>query len=224
MSASDRFMKFSALPPELRLQVWAEALSVRTVCAVTRNPAGDHAPIIMAYVGPAPYLAGLSCKEARRVLKQTHVMFSRGPNAGVHWVNMDQTVIYLGNRTAAVSVLDGFRSDDLSRFKHVALLWDTFDELARLCMRLAKECPSLCTIIIHEVVGATETGVRIRMPRSQPLTLEAALYYASILAHTGSELGHKRLDTNYFRSLLLEYFDASRPRIHLLPSNPADAS
>ena len=104
MSATDSFAFFCAIPPKLRRQIWGEALSVRSVWAAIRNPAADcdptsvnHPPFIMTYVGPAPYLAGLASKEARRLLEQTYFKPICGPNASAYWVNVDQTVVYLGD-------------------------------------------------------------------------------------------------------------------------------
>lgn len=77
MSAADSFIYFHALPTELRLQIWGEALAVRSVWAAVRNYSADRdlsasrLPFIMVYIGPAPYLAGLSFREARRLLEQS---------------------------------------------------------------------------------------------------------------------------------------------------------
>jgi hypothetical protein len=217
------------MPLELRLHIWGEALSVRSVWAAVRNlasdcdPTGvDHPPFSMAYVGPAPYLAGLSSKEARRLLEQIYVKPIRGPSAGVYWVDMDQTVVYLGDSSDAMEIMDSFHANDLSRFKHVALVWSQFNRLARVCQRLARTCPALCTIVIHQV--ETEAKAIVNSPFSQPLSLETATYYATIPIHIRSELGYKKLDTDYLRSLLLEYFGASPPRLHMLPLDLADSS
>jgi len=78
MSAADSFTYFHALPTELRLQIWGEALAVRSVWAAVRNYSADRdlsasrLPFIMVYIGPAPYLAGLSSREARRLLEQSY--------------------------------------------------------------------------------------------------------------------------------------------------------
>jgi hypothetical protein len=229
MSAADSFTFFRAMPLELRLQIWGEALSVRSVWAAVRSLASDcdptsvdHPPFSMAYVGPAPYLAGLSSNEARRLLEQAYVKPICGPSAGVHWVDMDQTVVYLGDSSDAMAVMDSFHADDLSRFKHVALVWSQFNRLARVCQCLAMTCPALCTIVIHQaetVAKAITNG-----PFSQSLGLETATYYATIPTHTRFELGYKKLDTDYLRSLLLEYFGASPPRLHMLPPDLADSA
>jgi hypothetical protein len=229
MSAADSFTSFPAIPLELRLQIWGEALSVRTVWAAIRNcasdcdPTGlDHPPFSMAYIGPAPYLAGLSSKEARRLLEQSYVKPIRGPSARVCWVDVDQTVIYLGDSSDAMAVMDSFHADDLFRFKHIALVWSQFNSLARVCRRLAITCPALCTVIIHQV--ETETKPMVNGPFFQPLSLQTAAYYATIPIHARSELGYKKLDTDHLRSLLLEYFGASPPRLHMLPPDQASSS
>lgn len=77
MSAADSFTLFRALPLELRLQILGEALPVRSVWVAVRNRALDcdptgmnHPSLRMAYIGPAPYLAGLSSQEARKLLEE----------------------------------------------------------------------------------------------------------------------------------------------------------
>ena len=71
MSAADSFTYFHALPLELRLQIWREALSVRSVWAAVPNDSANRSlstsrlPFNMAYIGPAPYLVWLSRREAR---------------------------------------------------------------------------------------------------------------------------------------------------------------
>lgn len=233
MPVADTFTLFPALPLELRLQIWGEALSVRSVWAATPNIGSDHptanSPLFsMAYVGPAPYLAGLSSKEARRLLERTYDKPIRRPSAGVYWVNMEKTVVYLGDSSDAIAVLDSFHDDDLSRLKHVAFGWSRFDQLARICQRLATTCPDICTVVVHQLDtndNAAEDGFV-----SQPLNLEMATYYATIPIHTGPELGYEMLDTDYLRSILSEYFGTSPPRLHFLqpdlahsstPSNPS---
>jgi hypothetical protein len=165
----------------------------------------------MAYIGSAPYLAGLSSKEARRLLEQTYMKPIRRPSAGVYWVDMDYTVIYLGDFSDAMKVMDSFHADDLCRFKHVALEWSQFDRLARACQRLARTCPALCTIIVHQ--AETKAQAVADGPFSRSLSLETAIDYATIPSHNNSELGYKGLDTDYLRSLLLVYFGASPPPV-----------
>ena len=187
MSAADSFTFFGALPLELRLQIWREALSVRTVWAAIRNPTSvDHPQFSMA------------------------------------WVDMDHTVVYLGDFSDAMKVMDSFHADDLCRFKHVALGWSQFDRLARACQRLARTCPALCTIIVHQ--AETKAQAVADGPFSRSLSLETATNYATIPSHNNSELGYKGLDTDYLRSLLLAYFGASPPRLHMLPPDLADSS
>lgn len=85
------FTLFCALPQEIRLQIWGEALSVRSVWTAIRNRASDsdptgavHPTFSMTYVGTAPYLAGLSSTEARRLLEQIYPKPILGPIAGVY--------------------------------------------------------------------------------------------------------------------------------------------
>lgn len=55
-------------------------------------------------------------------LKPIHGPFSGlATSAGSYWVNLNTTVVYLGNSFDADSVLNSFGTDELSKFKHVAL-------------------------------------------------------------------------------------------------------
>ena len=233
MSAADNFTCFQALPLELRLQIWKQALSVRSVwaaihdCNADRDFGASRTPFIVAYIGPAPYLAGLSSREARRLLEQSYFKPLRGPRngsatrVGCYWVDLDTTVVYLGDASKATTVVNSFGVDELSKFKHVALRWYQFASLARTCQRLATLCPALRTIIVQ--LGEME--VATKLPLYQPLSLETAAYYAALSEYAGPALGYEELDAPHFRSLLLEYFGDSPPRLHLLsPGSAKQAS
>lgn len=227
MPPAKAFTLFSTLPLELRLQIWSEALSFRSVWAVTHNrPSGvdqvgvNYPSFSMAHIGPAPYLAGLSSREARRMLEQAYIKPIRGPDSRPQWVNMDQTVVYLGDDFDAISVIDKFHAPDLSRFKHVALAWSQFYWISKACQRLANACPTLYSIIIR--LPESDDKAADHRTFSNPLCPLTATYYAKIATYTNSELGYTGLDTDYFRSLLLEYFHASRPQLHILPPDLGD--
>ncbi|EXJ72245.1 uncharacterized protein A1O5_04749 [Cladophialophora psammophila CBS 110553] len=233
MSAADSFTFFHTLPPpELRLRIWRDALSVPSVWAAVhknntdRNLTAGCLPFIMAYIGPAPYLAGLSSWEARRLLEQFYVKPIRGPSSGLatsagsYWVDLDTTVIYLGDSLDAMTVLNSFGADELLKFKHVALLWNQFGSVARTCQRLATICPALRTIIIQR----DETEAATDQPLRQPLSVETAAYYATLPGYPSPDLGYEELDAPYFQSLILEYFGDSPPKFHLLSPDSTNRS
>ena len=76
---------------------------------------------------------------------------------GDYWVSLKWTVIYLGDATDAMSVLDDLGAENVSRFKHVAMSnlepvaisSSRFTKLAKVCQHLAASCPSLQTVIIR---------------------------------------------------------------------------
>ena len=227
--SADSFIYFYGLPLELRLQIWRQALSVRSVwAAVHKDSAGRGSsarrlPFTMVYIGPAPYQVGLSCREARRLLEQSYVKPILGPfsglttNAGAYWIDLGMTVVYLGDISDATTVLNSFDAEELARFKHVALPWHRFGNLARTCQHLAAMCPALRTLIIQR--GETEAATN--QPISPALSLETAAYYTTIPEYAGPELGYGELDAAHFRSLLLEYFGDTPPRLHLLSPDSA---
>ncbi|KAF6807449.1 hypothetical protein CSOJ01_08178 [Colletotrichum sojae] len=192
MSIPDGFTFFRALPPELRLKIWSEALSAPSVWAPDSNASRP--------VGQAPYLAGLACRESRQLLERLYVKpLPRGlpGGSGVDWVNLETAVVYIGD--GAMKALDALG----------------VDELARSCQRLAAVCPALRTIIV-EREGDGSAGDGMEVPRT--LSPELAAYYATIPDCVGPEMSLETLDTPYFRSLVLEYFGDSPPKLHLVSS------
>lgn len=222
MSHLESFALFQALPPELRMKIWSDALSERTVWAAVSRDSGGCSSWAMAYVGQAPYLAGLACRESRRLLEKLYTSPLRGPGLatsfGACWVNLESTVVYLGSSYNATELIEAFSVDGLARFRHVALQWYQFDRLARTCQRLAETCPALRTIIIQRGESGDITSESVR----DDLDPDLAAYYATIPGSVDPETSHDKLDVSHFRSLLLEYFGDSPPRICLVPTSSAN--
>jgi hypothetical protein len=193
--ATNNFTCFPNLPAELRLLIWEEALSVRTVLAASRALIKDGSPdstqprpLEVTFVGPAPYLVGLSCREARRVMEKSYVQLAslRGGPSADHWVDLGKTVIFLGSCEHLLDVLSGFRADEVAQFKHLALNWHWASRIRgveRACREgLPGLCPALETLIVNRVNQAT---------LSDPLApwrswgSEIAPFYAGLPAYTG---------------------------------------
>lgn len=152
--ASSNFTCFPMLPTELRLEIWRHALSEPAVCAVMPYAQKDPESaddtwtwtwsFALAYIGPAPYLAGYSCREARQVLQQIHSyvetevilhgmwqesLFPQIPPSLVTppigiWINPASTVIHLsitGNVRAVVAVTGSLHREQLSKFRYVVV-------------------------------------------------------------------------------------------------------
>jgi len=212
------FPKFGALPPMLQDQIWDEALAVPTVFSViSAHPTSDgvntyQPPLSVAFVGPKPYLVGLSCQVARSRLDRTyggpvHLRNDRAGTSGVYWVKFDSAVIYIGCSARTAAVLGSFSEYDVSRFKHVAIAWSGFQDLARACQRFATSCPALRTIIIQmrkSYYGADDGST---------LDPETAAHYAAIATDNCPELECGALDDLPFRGLLPKYFGDSPPRL-----------
>jgi hypothetical protein len=125
----------------------------------------------------------------------------------------------LGEHSSTINVLNRFDVGDLPKFKHVALPWYQFSNIAKACQRLATVCPALRTLIIQRGKVESTAG----QPFRQILSLKTAAYYANIPKYTGPELGYAGMDVSYFRSLLLQYFGVTPLRLHLLsPDWPHD--
>jgi hypothetical protein len=78
----------------------------------------------MTFIGPAPYLVGLSCKEARRVMERSYIQFDslRGGPSTFHWVNVEKTLVFFGN---GIDIAKTFSPEERAKFKYVALDWFT---------------------------------------------------------------------------------------------------
>lgn len=175
----------------------------------------------MKHVGPAPYLVGLTSREARRLLTQICKRL-HGPNADTYWVNLEKTVIYLGDSAESAATLGGSCDDHLSGVEHVALRWcqNHWGGLARTCQRLAKKCPSLCTIIVQrcEIKATTNVAVDVEL---DPKT---ASNFTIIVENNGPDSTNVKLDIKHLRALLLEYFGDSPLRLHFIGADTANSS
>ncbi|KAF6844841.1 hypothetical protein CMUS01_00638 [Colletotrichum musicola] len=250
MSATESFTLFGNLPTELRLMIWSEALSVRSVWAAVfdKDPPDPGSPPMlatfntddmappqlaefrsrlatrvgpppsaMAYVGPASYLAGLACGESRLLLEQSHVKFPRGPGLatgpGVYWVDPERTIVYLGRAPHARATMDALGADELRQIRHVALRTCQYWSIDDACVRLAKECPALRTIIIH----CDDLGEVAEPAVSEDLSPELAAYFATI---PGSAIGLgdslETLNAEVLVEVLEPHFGDSPPTFHVV--------
>jgi hypothetical protein len=215
--STDTFTCFASLPAEIRLLIWEEALSERTVWAVSCAPDG----LTTSFLGPAPYLVGLCCNEARRVMEKTYIRPTgwKGDPVTTHWIDPDNTVIYLGDHTEAANTLDRLDAALVYLFKHVALDWYSFHfthyiDLARVCQRqLPWRCPALETLIVGRVLpNGSLAFTRV------PLGLDVAACYARLPAYTGRVRRFRatEISENIFGMPLLKDFNDQAPRLHLL--------
>ena len=224
------FRRFGSLPPELRLQIWEEALSVPTVWAAIRSHNGDgglRSPARLRFIGPKPYPAGLVCKESLRLREKVFRIPLGGVSTvtetlsrlilGGYWISLKWTVIYLGDATDAMSVLDDLDAENVSRFKHVAMSnlepvaipSSRFRKLAKVCQHLAASCPVLRTVIIRR---------EERHPGENEVHCESlsqmADLYAALSEQNQSQTGFgEPYDILHLRALLLEYFRDRPPFI-----------
>ncbi|KAK1711411.1 hypothetical protein BDP67DRAFT_519152 [Colletotrichum lupini] len=88
----------------------------------------------MNHVGPAPYLAGLACKESRRLMEQSYAKPIHRPtysaaSSAIHWIDLQKTVVSLEDYRSAGALSDAFTFEDLARFRHVVLQSSRFSDL-----------------------------------------------------------------------------------------------
>ncbi|KAJ9164986.1 hypothetical protein NKR19_g794 [Coniochaeta hoffmannii] len=240
MAATESFAPFRKLPAELRIQIWTEALTVPSIWAVALNnpknvhdggPPPHRRSIRMTCVGTSPHLVGLSCKQAREVMERIYKSPLRGPImeatvAGVYWIYLERAVITFVNSQDSLAILDRFGAE-ISRFQHVALVWENWRTHPLTCVRLANSCPALRTLVVQRVDAETSrTWVSSLLRPSTlcekvaPVVLEldaaTAAYYVALAMHEGPEIGAADSDTLTYRKSILQYFGQSLPRLHIL--------
>ncbi|KAL2203602.1 hypothetical protein CC79DRAFT_1062558 [Sarocladium strictum] len=213
MTTAARFTCFAHLPPELRFQIWTMALTAEAVWAANKVTL-EGRPDKMTFIGPSPPLAGLACKEAWHLMEQVYArpVQGRSGEKGT-WVGLGYTILALGRTQNRVTLLDHFSADDSLRIQHVAVHWTTWGRLVRDCMRLAKACPALQTLIIQRMELDAQP---------QPLTVERAAFYGALLQFKESYFGDSIIDGVSLRQHLGEHFEDSIPIIHLVeyPGRP----
>lgn len=238
MASIGSFTRFPALPAELRVQIWTEALTESSVWAAAltkpRNvhdggPLPDHRSISMNCVGPSPHLVALSCKEARAVMYWVYKQPLRGPIMeatvqGAYWIYLDNAVVAFVNSQDSLAILDRFGAE-IARLQHVVLVWQDWTIQPRTCMRLAKSCPALRTVIVQRVESPkkrpySSTSTTKCYVADTPVVLEldamTAARYSALAEYDGPELGDSDADAVALRKSILQYFADSPPRLHIL--------
>lgn len=239
MAAPESFTIFPNLPAELRIQIWTEALTVSSVWATGLDkpmnvydggPLPHHRTISMTCVGPSPHLIGLSCREARDVMERIYEQplqrsVTEAIGRGLYWIHLEKAVIALVNSQDSLAVLDCFGAQ-ISRFQHVVLVFENWRTHPQTCMRLAKSCPALRTVIVQRVEADANRAMvssllRPSNPRAdEPVILDldaiTAAHYAALAKDEGPELGSMDADTMRYRKLILQYFGDLDPKLHIL--------
>lgn len=236
MSATETFSLFGALPAELRLQIWREALSARCVWAAVFDTERDVGAAgeakrtrlqfskrtrlqvsAMAHVGAAPYMAGLACRESRDLLEKLYIKPWRMrelATGGAYWVDLERTVVWLGH-VESFAMLDALRAlsnDVQSRIKCVAVLSTDVDApTMHDFVPLRFFCRALHTIIIQRREDAAA--------RFSPLSPELAAYYATLPDHASAET--PPAPSNEGHDSTGPYF-LPYPTLHLVSSDFAD--
>ncbi|KAF2657994.1 hypothetical protein K491DRAFT_776735 [Lophiostoma macrostomum CBS 122681] len=224
MSVENTFTCFNALPAELRLAIWEYALSEWVFWAATTNgPKERHLespnsePTHMEFIGSTPYVAGISCREARRVLEQAYSKLCLKPatpitGPGTYWLDFKRTVVYLGADTHAVTILDSFDTDTLSKLEHVGVSLDR--RLFSTCRKLEESCPNLQTLIVRRL----EYSFRKRTNIYRPVDLGTATQFVGIAENSLHDLeGGRYQNATNIRARILRYFGGSKLKVYFLP-------
>ncbi len=228
--ATTTFTCFAHLPAELRLMIWEEALSARIALSVTLAPAlapelalaTDEDPgLFLDWVGPAPYLVGLSCNEARRVMEKSFVQLPEnavGAAAAAfsplatrpepQWLDPDKTIVHIGEWPRTGIVLARLGVDAAAKLNHVTMVFHPLHltDFYPACRELKQHCPGLKTLVVE---WTTARGTD-QQPRFHPR-------YPLIPVRTGRELGSGLVDYDLLRMILSTSTQfLERPAFHML--------
>ncbi|KAF2769766.1 hypothetical protein EJ03DRAFT_88087 [Teratosphaeria nubilosa] len=228
MDTTARFSLFSALPIELRLLIWEEALLVTNVLTMadTTRSSGD-APIQPSgrlLVGPTPGHIGMVCREARRQLIHSFVTISVPGLRGLfrhcgaqNWLDLDRTVFYFGSGREARTVISDLDDSQISRVRLAAFHYGDWETLARMCLSIAQRCPHVHTVIVVRY-SATSTGTASGIKLSAG-TVEQLV---RLSRRIGPPHQDGELDSDYFRATLLQAFGGTPPVLHMIQADPGD--
>lgn len=192
-------MDFSSLPPELRHEIWRLVFSTPAVWTIT----ADSTHFSTAFLGPAPPLAGLVCREAYYLLQETHTRImlpSRGHRVNEHenvgtsmgiFINVHWTIIDITNLRDQPAVWRWLRDEDWAKFHHFTWarrLHGKTDPL-RLLMRFQRWLsPALRTIIVRD-----DKGGRFIDPGSPPVEMSIS-YALGNNSWCATQLEHRLLE------------------------------
>ncbi|TLD10435.1 hypothetical protein PgNI_06228 [Pyricularia grisea] len=219
------FPSFGLLPVELQLQIWKEALAPVTVLylEVRRLPDGKHnyaaklPKLAVTVYGAKPHNVGQSCKTARTLMKQTFGSPLRlKGSASARWVNLDRTVIHIGDPVDAATILDALEPGDLPRIRHVVLPWrsDNVAHMITACRMVSTRCKHLSSMTFNPYFNLP---VPARKCRCHAMDEQITSFYAAIPDYSDLPWWDYSMDLMQTRSRLLPYFDNPRPRMHMVP-------
>ncbi|KAH7361759.1 hypothetical protein B0T11DRAFT_77580 [Plectosphaerella cucumerina] len=205
MSTPETFHYFPLLPPEIRLQIWRDALLAPAVWFATlpelRNVQNERSDIRMARerraltlkpVGPAPYMAGFACRESRYEMERLITQPLRiREDSRVFWIYWNNTVLHLGQFDNARRVIWALKFNENPRLRHIAIegaagSWGA--PCQRYSEALAFCCYGLRTIILHKraIDSLQAVGARTLVPQRNGSTDRVIEAQLTPSAHTAT--------------------------------------
>ena len=197
--------------------IWEEALRLPTAPIIEHDAQSGIRTLPTRAVDTDASVIGWSCVEARRQMQQlcrklTPVSHSLVSASSTYWYIPQSTMFCLADLDSAMLFLELYDTEQLLEIKYIALAWTRFDSLARMCMAVAKMCPTLDTMFIVRC----ELNPFSTTTASAELQKSLDVCFGVMQGHTNTLLADAAVDTNHFRSLLVEYFDSSAPKMHFL--------
>jgi hypothetical protein len=185
----------------------------------------------LGYIGPAPHLAGLTCRHARELLKEIYdrpislTGLDMVKFMGRQWINLDRTVIHFGSDSYARKVLCKSRFSGLPPFKHIAVwAWPNPHKLPQVCKDFVESCPSVQTIIfgsnkarLRPVSYEEKLIIMSYYHGNWPLEPKIAAYYATLPEWIESRLTSEQKASGDIRVCLPLYDGEPDPVVHLVP-------
>jgi hypothetical protein len=146
MPTNDYFPQFSALPTELRLKIWRNALSEPIVAGFSPRLHSARLPQILEWpiLSTDHSCVAQACKEAWQVMRSAHqrvefsvITITSRPFKVAAWIDFSDTSFYIGHGRLSYFHIRSMTPQPIStRVEEVIMGWSNDRELVETCKRL----------------------------------------------------------------------------------------
>lgn len=232
MPGMPEFRYFSSLPPELRRQVWGEALEHSPTIWVAKATASgcgtshERWNLTMRSVTPTSYMAGWACGESWDLMqRQRHCLDDlEGSDPSTvnraYWMDLGRNTLDLGKCDHAINVIRMFVENEAALVRHVVLRWGPLEEVTTVIRHLAMRCRNIRTVIFQSEDWVADEHPELGFDGPNPeATPELAVFYQSILCPDAPEVstGTAHSDRQYVKDIFDWMWGARSSRPRALP-------
>ncbi|KAH7363075.1 hypothetical protein B0T11DRAFT_353176 [Plectosphaerella cucumerina] len=167
MPGTDSFILFPCLPPEIRLQIWRDALLVPAVWfAIDESADADHGShqhdhdrascpdvtMVPLQSACSSHWVGQACVESRRLAEALRGPFPQKPcfawDRRLFYTDWDRATVFFGNGSNAAQVLEALPEKEKALFRHVAVQFESQSNVEEFINRLRRCNPDIRTISV----------------------------------------------------------------------------